>query len=168
MLAVRVASRYDCCLRGREAVTRLAHTQEIAGSNPAPATNTMSAITWADVIAIASELSVIDVTAQDIILDFVNGHLNPRMMPEAHLKLARINLAAHIGTQSLPDDLNATGSITSKEVGGIKITYAAIATGLIDGSIEGSVYGQMYRFLQRNSYARLPRVLNGRGLRVCR
>lgn len=116
-------------------------------------------ITWNDVTALAAELVDVPVTAQTIILAYVNDALNESMFGEHALKLARIYLAAHIGTGSLPGGGTATGAVVSETVGGISRTYDAI-TAAADGSgFDATTYGTTFRFLVRTSNARLPRVV---------
>lgn len=116
-------------------------------------------ITWSDVIAIASELEEVGDQARAIILAHVNGALNAAVFSSAaSLRLARIYLAAHLGTFSRPDSTGTTSSdVASETVGGITRTYAAIARSAND--LERTTYGVEYRnILRMQPRARLPRV----------
>jgi len=116
-------------------------------------------VDWTNVTAIAAELVDVPIAAQTIVLDYVNEALNESMFSTAALKLARIYLAAHIGTSSLPGGGTATGAVVSESVGGISRTYDAI-TAAADGSgFDATTYGTTFRFLIRTSKARLPRVI---------
>lgn len=120
-------------------------------------------ITWADVIAIAAELEDVPDVARAIILAHVNGALNPAVFGKvASLRLARILLAAHLGTYSLPGNSGiSSGDIVSESVGGISRTYAAVTSNASaeEGGLDGTTYGQSLKAILRSQVrARLPRV----------
>lgn len=122
-------------------------------------------ITWADVIAIASELDAVEDAARAIILAHVNGALNAAVFGNAgSLRLARIYLAAHLGTFSLPDSTGfSSGDVVAESVGGISRTYAAVAAAASGTGIDGTTYGNEYRnILRMQPKARLPFVLKCR------
>lgn len=117
-------------------------------------------ITWDDVVALASEMTDVETDAQNLILDYVNSTLNESMFLPAALKLARIYLAAHLGTTPLSGGgSTVTGPVLSEEVGGIKRTYADVSAAIASGSLSDTTYGVTYQFLVRTSRARLPLVI---------
>ncbi len=126
----------------------------------------MSAITWDDVVALAPLLSTVDEDGQDIILAYVNEALDVRHFGgEAGTKtrLARIYLAAHFGTMSMPGaGGSAAGPVISESAGGLSITYANMVSGSGSGSLQRTSYGAMFQFLLDTSTARLPVVPLGR------
>lgn len=121
----------------------------------------MAALIWDDVVAFAPKLDTIDPGAQEDILDHVNISLDPGAFggeDAAKLRLARINLAAHIGTM-LQRGVGGGGQITSEEAGGLKRTYA-VSQAAVDGSgLEATAFGQEFKALVRSSLARLPFVV---------
>lgn len=120
----------------------------------------MADITWANVVAIASELVDVEPDAQTFILAHVNSALNPAMFGTAQYDLIRIYLAAHIGSFSLPTSTGfSTGDVVSETVGGISRTYAVAAAASAGDGLDGTSYGTLYAFLMRTSRGRLPRVL---------
>lgn len=118
-------------------------------------------ITWADVIAIASELVEVGDQARAIILAHVNGALNASVFSNAgSLRLARIYLAAHLGTYSMPESTGiSTGDVVSETVGGISRTYSAVAAASSGSNLDDTTYGSTYRgILRMQPRARLPRA----------
>ncbi len=113
-------------------------------------------IVWADVVAIASHFAIIETDAQTIILDFVNGFLNPKMFTDVNLRTARIYLAAHVASYSMPG-VSGIGTVLSETVGGLTRTYAVLSTIRL-GSIDGTIYASMYNNILNSSRARWPRV----------
>ncbi len=120
-------------------------------------------ITWADVIAIAAELEDVPDPARAIILAHVNGSLNEAVFSNpGSFRLARIYLAAHVGTYSMPGGGGgeSLGAVTSESVGGITRTYEAIAASSSDSNLDATGYGSTYRsILRMQPRARLPRVI---------
>ena len=123
-------------------------------------------IIWSDVVAIAPELAVLsantalDLAEKTAILEYVNQALNARVFRPEALRLARMNLAAHIATVSINGALRrGAGPIASESVGGISRTFAAISTAARGGALVGTLYGEFMNYLVETSRARLPRVL---------
>jgi len=116
-------------------------------------------ITWTDVTDLIPDMVDVEVPAQDAILDWVNSFLNPAMFTEKNLKKARIYLAAHVGTFSLPGGSDMMGPVTSESVGGISRTYSDIAAATNGDGFDQTTFGTLYVMLLRTSKARLPRVI---------
>ena len=118
----------------------------------------MAAIIWADVEAHAPELSLVGATAQDDILAYVNDAFDVEVFggeDTAKTRLARIYLAAHMGTITNSGG-GATGPVTSESAGGLSRTYGEID---VDGSMESTSYGELLSELIRSSAARAPIVI---------
>lgn len=123
----------------------------------------MAAITWADVVNFAAELSGYPVAAQNDILAHVNTALDVSYFGGEtgyKLKLARIFLAAHIAaTTPLGGGGGAAGgAITSETVGGVSRSYAA-PVNMSGSGYQSTSYGQTFDGLIRTSLARLPLVI---------
>ncbi len=119
----------------------------------------MADIAWSDVTAFASELSTVDSGAQTDILAYVNDTLSPKAFggeASPKLRLARIYLAAHVGTLSQSGGSAKAGALTSETADDISRTYAA---GVIANPSDwnSTSYGQLYAAIVRTSRARLPR-----------
>jgi hypothetical protein len=122
----------------------------------------MADITWDDdVVALAPDLEELQIEAQTLILAYVNRALNPAMFKsEAALTLARIYLAAHLGTNAMPGSGGEVmGTVVSEKVGDLQRTYGAVAEASEGGGFESTTYGKTFQFLVRTSRARLPRVI---------
>ncbi len=118
----------------------------------------MADIVWTDVTDFASELSTVDSDAQVVILAYVNDALSVSAFggeTSPKLKLARIYLAAHVGTLSRGGTPMA-GPVTSETDGTIARSYAARAIAN-PSDWDSTSYGQLYAALVRTSRARLPR-----------
>jgi len=124
-------------------------------------------ITWSDVEEVATELAddVVTPGAQALILGYVNKALSVKKFTDEALKLARVNLAAHIATMSAAEsDVTGgatAGAVVSESVGGIARTYAAIGAAAGGTSLDDTSYGSVFAFLVRTSRARLPFVIKG-------
>jgi hypothetical protein len=121
----------------------------------------MAAILWTDITTYpgASGLSTVDIAAQATILGVVNGFFNVGAFggeASADLKLARILLAAHIGTLS-QRGAGAAGPVISSSAGGLSRTYAVFmaATQTMYGSTS---YGSLLELLIRTRVTRLGTV----------
>ncbi len=124
----------------------------------------MAAVVWADVISIATELSVIDGIARVYILDYVNGPgLDPASFDGeagATTRLARIYLAAHMGSSIGKGAAGAAGGpVTSESMGGLSRSYSTGAVAASADSTGSTDYGRRYEALVNNSLARLPFVV---------
>lgn len=115
-------------------------------------------ITWADVVLLAPELSAIAVGAQTIILTYVNAAFDTTMFKTDALKMARIYLAAHLGTVTRWQGSAIAGPVISESDGRFSRSYAVIPQN-ISSSFSGTSYGVMLEFLIKTSRARLPAVL---------
>lgn len=121
----------------------------------------MAAITWTDVSTHASSLVDLDVLIQTDILAFVNEELNCAAFggeDSAKTRLARIYLAAHLGTVSLLALTGSSGPVTSETEGSVSRSYGDGSSAF--ASIYGTTsWGQLYLSLLRSSTAALPFVL---------
>ncbi len=117
-------------------------------------------ITWADVVAYAAEMFDVPESVQDVLLEYVNGALNPKMFTVGAYKFARLCLAAHVGTDMLPGNGGeSTGPVLSETVGGISRTYADLSSSAASEWLAGTTYGASLTWLLRTSKARIPRVI---------
>lgn len=99
-----------------------------------------------DVLAIAPQLSTLTDAAWFTILAFVNTFNGPRCDP-ALKRLALIFLAAHLGTlvgSSGTGATGATGAVISESAGGLKRTYAQVASSTGNSSLSQTAYGLQY------------------------
>ncbi len=122
----------------------------------------MAAITWTDVTNHASELTSVAVAAQTDILAHVNtaftvDELDGESGPMT--KLARIYLAAHLGTLSTQGGAAAAGPVIEEEVGDVRRRFADLTTSATLTTYEGSSYGKLLNELLRRSAARAPFVV---------
>jgi hypothetical protein len=89
----------------------------------------MASITWTDVTNHAAELASVSAGAQTDILAHVNTALNVTLFGDetsARLKLARIYLAAHLGTMANLGGVS--GPVSSESAGGLAMSYAVAMT----------------------------------------
>lgn len=127
----------------------------------------MAAITWTQVTAFAPTLggSTLSSTARDAILAWVNGKaidVNAFDGEDgATTLLARVYLAAHAGTICRIGDAGAGGPIISRTAGGVSVTYATPAGGIVFDSLDSTQFGKMFRQLCKTSLGTGPFVLNG-------
>lgn len=131
----------------------------------------MAAITWSDVTTIAApELSGLAVAAQTAILVWVNAAFDVTVFDGedgAKTKLARVYLAAHIGTLILPTSAGGSGGgvsgpVSSESAGGLSRSYAvAVASsgGTTAENLSRTGYGQLLLLLINTSGARSPIVI---------
>lgn len=122
----------------------------------------MAAITWTDVVDVAPALSTVDADAQTMILAYVNAELDVVMFggeAAPKTKLARVYLAAHLGTLSRPGaSATAAGPVVSESAGGLSRSYANMVSSTSSAGLERTTFGTMYAFLVGTSLARAPRV----------
>lgn len=114
----------------------------------------MADITWADVEAIAPGLSTVPVTAQTMILAYVEETVDENaFIGDASYKLARVLLAAHRGAIVLSSSSGSGLAVSSESGGGISRSYAASSSG---DDLMSTQWGREYTNLVRNSPARAP------------
>lgn len=122
----------------------------------------MAAITWANVVSVAAELSTTDPVAQGFYLDLANTGINPDVFggeEHARLRLARIYFAAHLATMDRQRGTATAGPVTREKRGGVEREYANLMTIESGGGDLGqTTYGQNYQALLRGSRARWPSV----------
>lgn len=116
-----------------------------------------SAITWNDVVAHEPDLAgtVVSPAAQMDILDHVNNSLAVNEFggdDDPRLRLARIYLAAHMGTVVVS---GSRGPVISQTVGPISQSFAAATAGE-DSMYSSTSWGRMYLQIVRTSVARIP------------
>ena len=110
-----------------------------------------------DVLAIAPELSTIADGAWVEILAYVNEiPLSAFDDSVPTHRLARIFLAAHIGTVSKRAVTGAVGPVTAESAGGLRRSYGAVATSTDTSNLSSSMYGTQYMTILNASYARGP------------
>lgn len=116
----------------------------------------MAPITWADVSAIAPEVTSVPVAAQTDILAYVNTELNVTEWggeSSITLRLGRIYLAAHLGVTTAQGGASA-GPVVSESAGGLSRSYANTST---TGSRTG--YQDMFKELLNRLPCRVPIVI---------
>lgn len=122
----------------------------------------MAAITWAMVQDHAPELSTVDVDAQNDILNHVNNDLFVDDFggeDSYKLKLARIYLAAHLGTMALPNTGAGAGPVTSWSLGDMAVSYGGTVAAYANATYAQTVYGQQYHAILRTTLMRLGFVV---------
>jgi hypothetical protein len=121
----------------------------------------VAAIVWADVTAIATELTTVGDSARAMILEYVNG---PAMDPDNFdgeagytTRMARIYLAAHMGSSIGKGAAGAAGGpVTSESMGGLSRSYSTGSVASSADSTGSTDYGRRYEALVNTSLARLP------------
>jgi len=129
-----------------------------------------AAITQSDVQAFAPELSVLSAGAWTDILAYVNElDLTVSIYPEMACpsvpgesaqvdRIAKIYLAAHIGTLTRLAGGGTAGPVTSSSAGGLRRSFGLIS--MATGSALGSTrYGQMYLDILSMTQAHGPLVI---------
>lgn len=109
-------------------------------------------IVWADVTAIAPELSTVAAAGQTAILGQVNDEeIKDATWPSvAKANRARRYLAAHLATLTL-SARGGVGPIQSESVGNVSRSYAvSVSEG--SNNLDGTAYGKEYRRLVRLSF----------------
>lgn len=116
----------------------------------------MAAIVWADVTALAPELTTVSVLAQAMILAYVNDVIDFSIFrggeDGATVKLLRVTLAAHAGAMGLQGSGGWVGAIAAESEGEVSRQYASPAG--TDPLLDKTPYGIMYRSLISASPAR--------------
>lgn len=122
----------------------------------------MAAITWANVLDHAPELSTVDTDAQTDIL----AHVNTTLIPDdwggessPKLKLARIYLAAHMGTMITQGATNKAGPVIAESADGLSRQYGWSSSTDSDALYDSTSYGKQFRTLLMTSIGRLPIVI---------
>lgn len=118
----------------------------------------MAAIGWSDVTNHAPELSSVAAGAQTDILSYVNDTHDVSVFLDGEdghgLKLARIYLAAHLGTL-LPTN-SSGGQIKSQSAGGLSRSYGPFISG---SGLASTSYGVKYNDIVNASSARAPVII---------
>lgn len=121
----------------------------------------MASIVWADVVAFAPTLSTVDAGAQADVLGYVNIVLAVAQFDGEDgptTRLARIYLAAHMGSLGVAAASGSAGPVVSRSIGGISEDYADTSSS--SGSALGDTsFGELYLQLVRRSPARATVVL---------
>lgn len=117
----------------------------------------MADITWTHVTNFAAELADVATDARTDILAHVNTCLDVATLggeDSALVKLARIYLAAHMGTLARPASTGeVAGPVTSESAGALARSYGSIAE-LSSGALYGSTeYGREFSRLVRPKVA---------------
>lgn len=117
----------------------------------------MADITWPNVLEHAAELSTVPAGAQTRILSYVNTKLRSEEFGgegSAEFELARIYLAAHMGTV---ESSSAGGPVSSQKAGDLSKSYAVMMPSSLTASYLATTrYGRAYADMVRRSPARAP------------
>lgn len=119
----------------------------------------MAPITWDHVVDHAAELSSVDVEAKVDILAHVNDTIATEFFggeDAARTKMARVYLAAHMGSIAKSRGSTSTGAVTAESAGGLSRSYSVVTTALED--LDATSYGRSYAGLVKRSAARVPFV----------
>lgn len=118
-----------------------------------------TAILESDVLAFSPELSVVNSDAWVDIVAYVNEMDLTLLGETAQVdRMAKIFLAAHIGTMDARASNGSAGPVTSVSAGGIRRSFGLVATA--SGTALGSTrYGQMYLDIISASSANGPMVV---------
>ena len=125
----------------------------------------MAAIDWADVTAFVSGLSAVNSDAQDDILAHVNVILKVSEYDDEEgvkTRLARIYLAAHMGTMGLIGSSGSVGPIKKERAGNLEREYdsgSSSSTATTYGDYGDTAYGRMFMAMTRTNPGRAPFVI---------
>lgn len=122
----------------------------------------MAAITWADVTAIAPELTDASEAVRVLVLAYVNDSVNAAALDGeegSKTKMARVHLAAHVATVMRRSNKGQAGDVQSEALGPQSRSYGAQETELGPEDLGATGYGRTYRMVVRWSSARGPHVL---------
>ena len=117
----------------------------------------LASITWLQVLDFAPALEGCPLTMQQLILQYVDCKLPDCLFkcpPEA--TLARIYLAAHLGSDAKGGASGAKGPVTSKKRGPISATWSAPNLQASSSAWGSTSYGRQLLDILRNSKARMP------------
>jgi hypothetical protein len=111
-----------------------------------------------DVLDHAAELSEVEDAAWARILAYVNRFdLSWVGEDDDTTTMARIYLAAHIGLTIKPgSSVTAAGPVVSESVGGVRRTYANLATSTTESSLSSTKYGRQYNQILTSSLVNGP------------
>lgn len=119
----------------------------------------MAAITWADVTNFAPRTPTTHADMQAAILAYVNTSIKVTNFAlgeaSAKLKLARLNLAAHMAMVGPSSGNVNVGNVSSSSAGGLSLSYVAGGVAVEASSLGSTLYGQEYLRLIRTSGARV-------------
>lgn len=118
----------------------------------------MADIIWADVTAMAPQLSTVDSAAQDDILAYVNEMTLPDETDQT-TRMARILLAAHYGSTLASAPGGMAGPVTSESAGQMRRSYGLAATPSGEEGFGTTMYGMQYILLLKMSLAHGPILL---------
>lgn len=107
----------------------------------------MADIAWTDVTAFAAGLSAVDVLAQTDILAHVNVVLDVEMFggeDAPKTRLARIYLAAHMGSSISQAASGASGPVIEQKMGQSSLKFASAASGQ---GLASTAWGRLYEQL---------------------
>ena len=111
-----------------------------------------------DVLAIAPGLSKLDASTLLDVLAYVNELTDAGIgggLDGPTLRLARLNLAAHLGTASLLAKGGIAGPVTSESAGGLRRSYGFLNTAATRQALAGTIFGQQYLGIIEQSLARV-------------
>ena len=119
----------------------------------------IAAVIKADVLAFAPELSTLTDQFWVDALDYVNQVDLTSVDTDIDRRLARIYLAAHIGSTTKRAGTGAAGPVTSESAGGIRRSYGLLATSASGSGLSSTRYGQLYESILSMSLAHGPLLI---------
>ena len=125
----------------------------------------MAVIVWTDVTAFVPGLSVVDSDAQDDILAHVNVILTVTEYDGEEgvkTRLARIYLAAHMGTLGVNGSSGAVGPVERERAGNLEREYdsgSSSSTATTYGDYGDTTYGRMFMTITRTNPGRAPFII---------
>lgn len=120
----------------------------------------MAALTWADVVSIASTLSTVDTLQQELLLAVVNKSFAQVFDGEdgPKTKLARIYYAAHMASLPGAGEQRPGGAVVSQSRGGLSQSYAPPNTSAGDPMWSSTQWGARLELMLAGSRAVWPRT----------
>lgn len=121
----------------------------------------MAGLSWSEAVALDAGVSAVSVLAQAMIVELVDGSVDPVMFggaDAATFKLARAALAAHLGRLALPGEAAAAGPVASKSADGLSKSYFQMAASSPD-ALDETRWGRVFKGLCASSAARAGLVI---------
>ncbi len=115
------------------------------------------AILWTDVSDLAPELASLAIAAQNAILVYVNAAFDESKFKTEALKMARVYLAAHLGTLTRLQGMAIAGPLIEESDGRLMRKFAVLTAE--NTTFGGTSYGELLQFMINTSRARFPMVL---------